>query len=97
MYLRCLRLEPDGHNIVDTLDAVDISRSGLGAMVGVSYYPGQRVIVSLPLTESQGRRNIYATVVRCRREGSRSRIGLEFDSISLGSWCGVSSAVAVAA
>ena len=97
MPLRCLRLDPDGRNIVDILETVDISRSGLGVTTGGAYYPGQRLIVAMPLSETQGSRNLYATVVRCRHGDGRKRIGLEFDSASLGSWCGINGVAAAAA
>jgi len=95
--LRSLRLDPDGCDIMDILNTVDISRSGLGVTTGQAYYPGQRLVVSLPLSETQGHRNIYATVVRSSRQGEQRHIGLEFDSASVGAWCGVSGTATAAA
>ena len=94
MPLWCLRLDPDGYDVVDILDTVDISRAGLGVTTDRSYYPGQRIVVSLPMSEAQGHRNLYATVVRCQPQDKGSRVGLRFDSASVGSWCGISGAAA---
>jgi len=66
MNLRCIRLDPDGGEVVDSLAMYDISRSGLGAYCDRPFYPGQRLVLCLPLTGENGRRNIYATVTRCR-------------------------------
>ena len=82
--LRGIRLDPDGGEVVDTLHMQDISRSGIGAICDRSYYPGQRVVLCLPLTPQGGRRNIYATVVRCRHLEEGYRVGMEFDGVSLG-------------
>ena len=97
MPLWCLRLDPDGYDVVDILDAVDISAAGLGVTTDKSYYPGQRMVVSLPISETQGHRNICATVVRCQPQDKRNRVGLRFDSASIGAWCGISSRPAAAA
>lgn len=96
MPLWCLRLDPDGYDVVDILDTVDISRAGLGVTSNRLYYPGQRIVVSLPMSEAQGHRNLYATVVRCRPQDKGNRIGLRFDSASVGAWCGISGASAAA-
>lgn len=97
MPLWCLRLDPDGCDVVDVLDTVDISHSGVGVRAERLYYPGQRMVVSLPMSDAQGHRNIYATVVRCQPQDRSNRIGLRFDSASIGSWCGISGMPATAA
>ena len=97
MTLNCIRLDPDGGDVVDTLHMVDISRNGLGANTDRPYYPGQRIVLSLPLSSSGGRRNIYATVVRCRQDQDGYRVGLQFDSASLAAWYSPDTAQAVAA
>ena len=66
MSVSCIRLDPDGGDVVDKIDVVDISRGGLGAVSERAFYPGQRIILSLPLNDQRGQRNIYATIVRCR-------------------------------
>jgi len=84
MKLQCIRLDPDGGDVVDFLETIDISRGGLGAMCDRPFYPGQRILICLPLTSMGGRRNIYATVVRCRQEEQGYSVGVEFDAASMG-------------
>jgi len=86
MKVQCIRFDPDGGDVVDVLDTINISRSGLGALAQRPYYPGQRVLLCLPLTSMGGRRNIYATVIRCRLAEEGYSIGLEFDATSSGIW-----------
>jgi len=88
MTLRGIRLDPGG-DVVDVFRMTDISRSGIGAFTDRPYYPGQRVVLRLPLSRERGRRNIYATVRRCDPEQEGYHVGLEFDTVSVGSWCGV--------
>jgi hypothetical protein len=97
MVLRGVRLDPEEGEILDTLRMVDISRGGMGAFVDRTAYPGQRFVLCLPLSEKSGRRNIYATVMRCRQSESGCRVGLRFDNAAVGDWCGVSTAIAAAA
>ncbi len=85
MSAHCIRLDPDGGDVMDRIDVVDISRSGMGAICDRPFYPGQRVILCLPRTEG-GHRNIYASVVRCRHRTEGYRIGLEFDRSAIGAW-----------
>ena len=84
MTIRSIRLDPDAGDPLDTLHMVDISRGGLGAYVDRPFYPGQRVVLCLPLSNNGGRRNIYATAVRCRPEEDGYRVGLAFDTASMG-------------
>ncbi len=97
MPLWCLRLDPDGYDVVGILDPIDVSRTGLGVTTNRLYYPGQRMVGSLPISETQGHRNICATVTRCQPQDKHNRIGLRFDSASVGSWCGISGKPAAAA
>ncbi|HET6428637.1 MAG TPA: PilZ domain-containing protein [Phycisphaerae bacterium] len=83
MMLHGVRLDPDGGDVYDTLRMLDISRSGLGALVDRWLYPGQRVILCLPLHPDGGRRNIYSTVIRCRKGRQGFQVGLQFDRVSL--------------
>lgn len=85
MTLRGIRMDPDG-DMVDTFHMMDISRSGLGAVVDVPYYRGQRVILSLPMPCDGGRRNVYATVVRCRSNEDGYHLGMQFDNPASGVW-----------
>jgi len=97
MTLRGVRLDPEEGAILDTLEMVDISRGGMGAMVGRPAYPGQRFILCLPISEKMGRRNVYATVTRCRRSEEGCLVGLQFDRAAVGEWSAVSTDALVAA
>ena len=96
MMLKGVRLDPDGGDVIDTLQMQDISKGGLGAISRRGFYPGQRMVLCLPLSGQGGRRNIYARIVRCRQGSEGYCVGLEFDATSVGSWCAVSSQVAAA-
>jgi len=87
MSLPCIRLDPANVNVLDTLHMLDISRSGIGAYSERSYYPGQRLVLVMPLFDSRGRRSIYASVVRCSRDREGYRIGVKFDSAIVGAFC----------
>jgi hypothetical protein len=84
MTLGCIRLEPDGGDVVDSLHMRDISRGGLGAYSTQPYYPGQRIVLSLPLPAGGDRRNVYATIVRCRQADEGYSIGFAFDAPYVG-------------
>lgn len=96
MNLQSIRLDPDGGDVVDTLFLVDISRGGIGAITTRALYRGQRMVVCMPVTETGGRRNIYGTVMNCRQDPEGYRVGLQFDSTSVASWCGGSAMAAAA-
>lgn len=96
MNLSGIRLDPDGGDVVDTLHMLDISRSGMGATCARPFYPGQRIVVCMPLSPQRGGRNIYATVVRCRQCQAGHHVGLEFDSASMHSHASMGDAVAAA-
>ncbi|KKL44945.1 hypothetical protein LCGC14_2360600, partial [marine sediment metagenome] len=83
MTLHGVRLDPDGGDVYDTLQMTDISRCGLGALADRWLYPGQRIVLCLPLHPDGGRRNIYSTVIRCKKDRDDYHIGLEFDRGSL--------------
>ena len=88
MSVRCIRLDPEDGDVIDRLHVTDISRAGLGGVTGGPYYPGQRVLLAMPLSESSGHRNIHASVVRCRQLDEGYRIGLRFDDGSVSCWAG---------
>ena len=96
MMLGCIRLDPDGGEVVDSLQMVDISRGGMGAFSERPYYPGQRIVLSLPLPNDLGRRNIYATITRCRHHSDDYHVGFEFDAPYAGSSFAAGTAVAAA-
>jgi len=94
MTLQSIRLDPDGGELVDSLRMMDISKNGMGAVSERTFYPGQRIVLCLPLSSTSGRRNIYATIVRCKQGKEGYKVGLEFDTTSVNAWCGVSGAAA---
>ena len=98
MGLRCVFLEPDGPRMMDHMDMVDLSRSGVGALSNYRYYPGQRVMVCLPAAADGSQRSMYATVARCRkdREGGY-RVGLRFDAATAGGSVDIGQVVRAAA
>jgi len=81
---------------VDCLHMQNISRSGLGAIVDRPFYPGQRVVLFLPV-QNQGRKNVYARVVRCHQYRHSYQVGLEFETLSTGNWCCVNTPAVAAA
>ncbi len=85
MVLHGIRLDPDGGDVRDTLQMQDISRGGMGATAGRWLYQGQRIVLCLPLHPDGGRRNLYATVVRCAKGKEGFDVGLEFDRVPLDS------------
>jgi len=99
MTLQAIRLDPDGGEVLDSLRMIDISRGGIGACSERAFYPGQRIVLCLPLSKEHGRRNIFASIVRCKRsrDDEGYRIGLEFDSTPMSAWSGESQAAVVAA
>jgi hypothetical protein len=72
---------------MDRVNMFDISRSGIGGLSDRRYYPGQRVVVCMPVGGDDSLRSLQAKVVRCQaeREGGY-QVGLEFDAASLGGW-----------
>ena len=89
MTLKGVRLDPDGGDVVNLLRMMDISRSGMGATSPRHLYPGQRLVLCLPMTDATGRRNIYATVRRCGQAEGAYDVGLEFDGVAISSSRGV--------
>lgn len=87
MDIGVLRLDPDGGEVLDTLHMSDISRSGMGAYCSRRFIPGQKVVLSLPLSATLGRRNVYATIIRCREAQTGYRVGMQFDMASVPSAC----------
>jgi hypothetical protein len=77
----------EGRRVVETLQAVDISRCGLGAVGKQAHLVGQHIVVGLP--EPTGRiRYVHARVVRCWQEQDGPHIGMEFSKTpeNLGYW-----------
>ena len=84
MMLHGVRLDPDGGDVQNTLQMVDISRGGMGVVSDRWLYPGQRIVLSVPLHPEGGRSSLHTTVVRCRKVEDGYRAGLEFDPSVLG-------------
>jgi len=90
MGVQCVRLDPHEGDVIDRVHMVDLSRSGVGAVSDRWYYPGQRVVVCLPPLGTSGKRQMSATVRRCRADREKGyRIGLEFDCTSVGNFSGI--------
>lgn len=96
MTLKGVRFDPDGGEVVDTFHMMDISRSGMGAVAERYMYPGQRMVLYLPMTEATGHRSIYATIRRCGHGEGGYEVGMEFDSASLAASCTSGAALAAA-
>ena len=96
MTLHGIRLDPDGGDVCNTLEMTDISRGGMGAFADRWLYPGQRIVLRLPLHPDGGRRNLYAAVQRCNKQADGFKVGLQFDQTSLDA-VGFAPAVAAAA
>jgi len=98
MGVRCIRLDPHEGGVIDELDLVDLSRSGVGAVSSNWYYPGQKVVVCMPADSVRGKRQMQATVKRClSRNEPGYRIGLEFDHNSLDTWSNINTMATLAA
>ena len=97
MALQAVRLDPDDVDVMDRLHMTDVSRGGVGAISDRSYYPGQRLLVYLPLTGKNGQRVLYATIRRCRRHAQGYHLGMEFDRMSLDTWYAQGGEAALAA
>jgi hypothetical protein len=78
MPLHVTRLDPDGGDVVEQVEMVDISRGGLGAMARRWHYPGQRVMLRLP-APGMSVRSICGIVRRCCSAGGMVRLGIEFE------------------
>ena len=85
MTLHGIRLDPDGGDVHDTLLMKNISRGGMGAIADRWLYPGQKIVLRLPLYPDCGRRNLSATVVRCQKSAEGFEVGLRFDHVGLDS------------
>ena len=96
--LKCVSFDPDGLHMNEELQSLDMSYSGVGALSTDRYYPGQRVVISLPNTSDAAPRRMHATVVRCNphREGGY-QVGFSFDGASVVTFGERSEAVRMAA
>jgi hypothetical protein len=97
LMLHGINLDPEAGEVRDTLEMLDISRGGMGAIADRWMYPGQKIILCLPLHPEGGRRNVYATVIRCGRQQGGYRVGLQFDHAAVSAVQGLGLARAAAA
>jgi hypothetical protein len=85
--LHGIYVDESGRRLVETLQAVDISRGGLGAIGDRRHEIGQHFVVGLP--EPSGRtRYVHAKVVRCWLEKDGPHMGMQFSNLpeNLGYW-----------
>jgi len=85
-----LYVDEQGHRVVEQLQALDISRRGLGAVGSKSHRVGEKFVITLP--EPDGRnRYVHAKVVRCNMKDDGAHLGLEFNDFptELGAWLNV--------
>jgi hypothetical protein len=78
MPVQVTRMDPDGGDVVEQVEMVDISRGGMGALAGRWHYPGQRMVVRLP-GAGMGVRNICGIVLRCTPHEGMFHVGIEFE------------------
>ena len=70
----------DGRKMVEILQGIDISKSGMGIAGSREHSVGTHLIINLPEHKGQSK-YIHAKVVRCWKEESQIRMGLEFDDL----------------
>jgi len=97
MMLHGIRLDPDGGDVQNTLEMVDISRGGMGVISDRWLYRGQKIALSIPAYGQKGRKTVFATVVRCQKTNEGYRAGLQFDPTAIAAALGDTSATALAA
>ena len=68
----------NGRRVLEQLQGVDISKSGMGIAGSRQHPVGTHLIISLPEYHKPGG-YVHAKVVRCWEEKSQIRMGLEFD------------------
>ncbi|NQU74804.1 MAG: PilZ domain-containing protein [Planctomycetes bacterium] len=96
--VQVIRLDPDGEDLVEQIEMLDISRGGIGAMCSKMFYPGQRLVLSLP-ARGMGVRRVCGIIQRCTKQQDRFHLGIQF-AHPLASLCAdapVESGLAVAA
>lgn len=77
----------EGRKIVEMIQAVDISKGGMGAITRDEHDVGQHFVIGLP--EPSGRtRYVHAKVVRCWHDEAGPHVGMKFSDIpaDLGHW-----------
>ena len=77
--LSCICLDPDAVDVVNCLRTIDVSRGGMGALSRRAFYPGERLVLSLPLSPGS----------RYDSENEGHRVGLAFGNDAVGASRGV--------
>ena len=85
MAVQAIRLDPDGGDLIEQLEMVDISRGGMGAVSSRAFYPGQRVVLKLP-GMGMSVRSVCGVVRRVAKQDERYRLGIQFE-MPLASLC----------
>ena len=78
MPVQAIRLDPDAGDVVEHMEMVDISRGGMGAASSTSFYPGQRIVLTLP-APGLSVRSVCGIIRRCVKQEGRYRLGIEFE------------------
>lgn len=85
--LQGIYVDSDGRKIVEMIQAVDISRGGLGAITHDEHQVGEHFVVGLP--KPSGRTQyVHAKVVRCWDDEQGRHVGMKFSNVpaDLGQW-----------
>ena len=83
-------IDSDGRKTVEMIQAVDISKGGLGAIISGEHQIGEHFVVGLP--QPCGRtRYVHAKVVRCWNDDEGSHVGMKFSNVpeDLGQWLNI--------
>jgi hypothetical protein len=78
MPIQAIRLDPDGADLLEQLEMVDISRGGMGAISSRAFYPGQRLVMKLPGL-GMSVRSICGVIRRCAKVEERHHLGIQFE------------------
>ena len=78
MPVQVTRMDPDGGDLLEQIEMMDISRGGLGALAGRWHYPGQRVVLRLP-APGMSVRSICGIIRRCAAADGMFHLGIEFE------------------
>lgn len=85
--LHGIHVDSDGKCTVETIQTVDVSKGGLGAITPHEHEVGQHFVIGLP--EPSGRlRYVHAKIVRCWNDTIGRHVGMEFSDlpVDLGHW-----------
>jgi hypothetical protein len=88
--LQGIYVDSEGRKIVEMIQAVDISKGGLGAITRDEHDVGQHFVIGLP--QPNGRtRYVHAKVVRCWNDQNGQHVGMKFSDIpaDLGHWLNI--------